>query len=120
MEAVGLWALHGDGTLVASFPLALPAEAGHTSQGIRAAPTLADLDGNCQTDILASSLGGNLYAWSTPALANGTAPWPTGRHDLARTASAPPAAHASATVAQTAADYTVYLPMVRTRSSSGC
>src|SRR5262249_46897112 len=104
MDAVRLLALHGDGTPVAGFPLPLPEEAGHVIQGIRAAPTLANLGCDGQTAILASSLGGNVYAWRTSAAWNPAAmPWPTGRHDLARAASIAPHPHMQAGSAQPAA-----------------
>lgn len=111
-DAVRLHALHDDGAPVSGFPLDLPLEAEHLRKGIRAAPTLADLDGDCRTDILASSLGGVVYAWRTPARWNAeTAPWPTGRHDVRRSASLP-VQSGTVSVRQLQSDYFVYLPVV--------
>jgi hypothetical protein len=111
MPSVRLIALHGNGTLVAGFPLPLPWESTHLIQGIRAAPTLTDLDCNGFTDIMATSLGGVIYAWSTPARLNpATMFWPTGRHDMWRTGSAPTQARALSI--QAGAVHSLYLPIV--------
>ncbi len=76
---VGLWALKADGTVVTGFPLPIP------TPGVRAAPTLADLDGDGKLDILAATMEGQILVWDTPTAYNPTRlPWPTGRHDLQR------------------------------------
>ena len=110
-DAVRLHALNRGGTPVPGFPLDLPLEATHLRKGVRAAPTLADLDGDCRTEILASSLGGVVYVWRTPATWNAqAAPWPTGRRDISRSARAP--ARVSAVGAQPLLlDNFVYLPL---------
>jgi hypothetical protein len=79
---------------------------------VRAAPTLADLDGDCRTEILASSLGGVVYVWRTSATWNAqAAPWPTERGDVSRSARAP--ARAGVRSARPLLlDNFVYLPLV--------
>lgn len=80
--AVGLWALEADGIPVSGFPLAVG------SPGIRAAPTLSDLDNDGDLEILAASWTGEIFVWDTPApYSSAHLPWPTGRHDLRRSAS---------------------------------
>jgi uncharacterized repeat protein (TIGR01451 family) len=76
---VGLWALKADGTVVPGFPLPIP------TPGMRAAPTLADLDGDGKLDILAATMEGLILVWDTPTTYyTDRLPWPTGRHDLRR------------------------------------
>lgn len=78
---VGLWALEADGTVAAGFPLVIP------TPGIRSAPTLADLDGDGKLEILAATRSGQVFAWHTEMEFNAlNMPWPTGRHDLRRSA----------------------------------
>jgi uncharacterized repeat protein (TIGR01451 family) len=82
-QSVGLWGLEADGTPISGFPLAAGAV------GIRAAPTLADLDSDGDLEILAAGWSNNqIFVWDTPAAyIPSRLPWPTGRHDLHRTAS---------------------------------
>ncbi len=78
---VGLWALKANGTVVPGFPLVVP------TSGIRSAPTLADLNGDGKLDIVAATRSGQVFVWSTSAPYNpALLPWPTGRHDLRRSA----------------------------------
>jgi FG-GAP-like repeat/FG-GAP repeat len=78
---VGLWALKADGTVVSGFPLAVPIP------GVRSAPTLADLDGDGKLEILAATRSGQVFVWHTSTPYNpALLPWPTGRHDLSRSA----------------------------------
>lgn len=78
---VGLWALNADGSVKSGFPLAVP------TPGIQAAPTLADFDQDGKLEILAATREGYLMVWDTPTAYDPVRlPWPTGRHDLYRTA----------------------------------
>ena len=78
---VGLWALRADGSVESGFPLAIP------TPGMRSAPTLADLDGDGQLEILAATRTGQVFVWHTPTAYNpARLPWPMGRHDLQRSA----------------------------------
>lgn len=80
-----LIALNHLGQLIPGFPLTLPNEDGD-KQGVRGAPTITDLDGDCDVDIIATGWRGNVYAWDleTPYFPN-KMPWPTARHDNLRT-----------------------------------
>ena len=78
---VGLWALESNGTVVSGFPLVVP------TPGIRSAPTLSDLDDDGDLEILAATRGGHILVWDTSTTFNPSRlPWPTGRHDLQRSA----------------------------------
>ena len=86
--SAGVAALDANGQLLAGFPLSLTQEESIEMAGIRAAPTLADLDGDCDVEIIAASLGGSVYVWDLPArYYPDRMPWPTGRHDNARSGS---------------------------------
>jgi len=77
----GLWGLEADGTRISGFPLPVG------TPGIRAAPTLADLDDDGDLEILAATWTGQIFVWDTPAPYDPSRlPWPTGRHDLRRSA----------------------------------
>ena len=81
-----LHGLNASGQPLAGFPLPLTNEDGGAKKGLRAAPTLADLDGDCDVEILAGSQAGVLYVWDLPApYFPGQMPWPTARHDFQRT-----------------------------------
>lgn len=76
---VGVWGLDSRGSPLPGFPLAV------SSPGVRAAPTLADLDRDNKLEILAADLSGRVWVWDTPSAYNPSMlPWPTGRHDLRR------------------------------------
>lgn len=83
--SVGLMGLDATGRPLPNFPLPLTHE-GNSMQGVRAGPTLADLDKDGDVEILAASQGGTLYVWDLPAPYNPRfMPWPTSRHDNYRT-----------------------------------
>jgi uncharacterized repeat protein (TIGR01451 family) len=78
---VGLWALNAEGAVKPGFPLPVP------TPGVQAAPTLADFDQDGKLEIVAAAREGYLMAWDTPtAYDPARLPWPTGRHDIQRTA----------------------------------
>lgn len=116
-SAHGRAALHGvdaDGQPLPGFPLPLTHEGNRDKRGIRAAPTLADLDGDCDVEILAGSQGAALYVWDLPALyAPQRMPWPMSRHDLQRSgAYGAPTAGAVTTSAAAWGSSQLYLPLV--------
>lgn len=80
----GIIALDAFGRPLNGFPLPLTAERGGI-QGVRAAPTLTDLDGDCDVEIAAASMGNALYVWdlSAPYYPN-RMPWPTSRQNNLR------------------------------------
>ncbi len=79
-DKVGVWVLEHDGSVKGGGRLLVDAP------GVRAAPTLADLDGNGTLDIVAVTSRRKIYAWDTGVLYNiDKLPWPMGRHDLRRT-----------------------------------
>lgn len=88
-----MFALNGaTGQLQAGFPLPFTAEGtasgtGPSAQkGIMAAPSIADLDGNCTVEIIAHSRGGSIYVWDTPGSSRPTLqPWSTSRGNIQRT-----------------------------------
>jgi hypothetical protein len=83
-SAVGLVALTASGALKGGFPLPLTQEK-NTKSGIRAAPVLADLDGDGKVEIVAGSWSGVLYVWDTNAPYRAAyMPWPTGRQNNQR------------------------------------
>ncbi len=78
---VGVWGLEPDGAVMSGFPLPV------STPGVRAAPTLADLDGDGDLEVLAVNRAGLVVAWDVPTPYEPTRlPWPTGRHDLRRSA----------------------------------
>ncbi|HRQ40147.1 MAG TPA: VCBS repeat-containing protein [Chloroflexota bacterium] len=81
-----LHGLNASGQPLPGFPLSLGHEGQSDKQGLRAAPTLADLDGDCLVEIIAGSQAGVLYVWDSPAAYYPSLlPWPTARHDFQRT-----------------------------------
>lgn len=78
---VGLWALEANGTVTPGFPLPIP------TPGMIGAPTLDDLDGDGKLEIMAAAREGAVLVWDTPTTYDpARMPWPTGRHDLRRSA----------------------------------
>lgn len=81
-----LHGLNAAGQPLNGFPLSLNDEDGGAKRGLRAAPTLADLDGDCDVEIVAGSQAGVLYVWDLPSpYVAENMPWPTARHDFQRT-----------------------------------
>jgi len=50
-----------------------------------AAPTVDDLDGDGDPEILVGMVYGGMVVYTLPGIQMGSAPWPTGRHDFSRT-----------------------------------
>jgi hypothetical protein len=106
------------------FPLTLPNES--QFYGVRAGPTLADLDKNGDLELIAGSWGGVLYVWNlqnAPLSSCRALPWPTSRHDNWRSAfyngpslltgsSAPTTPALPALSAPEGGPYTVYFPFI--------
>ncbi len=113
---VRLYALSATGELISGFPLPLTHEGNSDEQGIRAAPTLADLDGDCDVEILAASQAHILYVWDLPsAYSPSLMPWPTGRQNIQRTGSVLANPVDFALAAPQSVDglsYNTYLPLV--------
>ncbi|MBK9051264.1 MAG: VCBS repeat-containing protein [Chloroflexi bacterium] len=78
--------LNASGQPLPGFPLTLNNEGGASKKGLRAAPALADMDGDCLVEIVAGSQAGVVYVWDLPAAYDpDLMPWPTARHDYQRT-----------------------------------
>jgi hypothetical protein len=85
-DYVGILGLDANGQPLPDFPLPLTHEGTRDQRGIRGAPTLADLDYDCDVEILAGSMSGTVYVWDLPArYSPHNIPWPTARHDNLRT-----------------------------------
>ncbi len=112
-----LYGLSASGQPLPGFPLTLDHEGKSDKQGLRAAPTLADVDGDCLVEIVAGSQASVLYVWDTPAAYDpALMPWPTARHDFQRTGFVGTGAiPASITVNNSAIldfDYITFLPLI--------
>jgi hypothetical protein len=110
---VSVIGLSATGSLLPNFPLTLTHEGSASIKGVRAGITLADLDQDCDVEILAGSAGGTLYVWDLPAAyREERMPWPTSRHDNRRSAfmSGPIGVLAASTPG--AASNAIYLPVV--------
>lgn len=120
-NSVSVIAVSGSGQLLPGFPLTLTDEGSADKKGIRAAPTLADLDGDCDVEILAASQARVLYVWDLPGAYNShLMPWPTGRQNNQRTGSFEGSntavSYPNTLSSLSDLDYQIYLPIVR----SGC
>ncbi len=116
---IGIYALNAQGQLHPGFPLALTLDTG-SARGVRAAPTLTDLDGDGDVEIIAASFSGALYVWDLPgAYRADRMPWPTGRQNNQRTGAAPAAAASAPTgsALPPAGPNRLYLPAVH---NTGC
>jgi hypothetical protein len=112
-DAVGLIALTPTGSLLAGFPLKLDKETSSVKKGIRAAPTIADFDGDCYLEILAGSWSGTIYVWDLSTRSDTThVPWPTTRHDLQRTGTIFPGNAAVQTEAIAGYTNWIFLPTI--------
>ncbi len=86
--AVSVIGLDRNGVMLSGFPLTLPNESSFF--GVRAGPTLADLDENGDLELMVGSWGGALYVWdlaNAPVSTCQILPWPTARHDNWRSGS---------------------------------
>lgn len=111
--------LHGlsaSGQPLPGFPLTLNHEGQSEKQGLRAAPTLADLDGDCLVEIVAGSQAAVLYVWDLPAAYYPSLmPWPTARHDFQRTGfvgTAVMPTQGTTSSVPLNSDYQIYLPWI--------
>ena len=112
--SIRLIALHGTtGQMISGFPLTLPNESGD-KRGLRSAPTLTDLDRNCDVEIIGASWSGVIYVWDLDAPYYWDQMlWPTARHDNQRTGSMTGSRPASYNCdASRPFDNHVYLPVV--------
>ena len=110
-EAGGVYALDAAGNLLPDFPLQLTHEGSSSKQGIRAAPTLTDLDGDCTLEIAAASWAGSLYVWDLDVpYIESRLPWPTGRQNIRRDGQMPIMKPASG-------EYRLFLPILM---GTGC
>jgi hypothetical protein len=114
---VSLIGLNASGQPLAQFPLSLPNEGtGTAAKGIMAGPTIADLDNDCKVEIVAHSRAGVVYAWDTSGLnVAERLPWPTSRHDNARSGTVLPPVKYTYTPNFTIRSRT-YIPLMR----NGC
>ncbi len=114
-QFAAVYALSANGTLLPGFPLALTAERGPI-WGVRAAPTIADLNGDCTLEIAAASMGNALYVWDLPApYYPNRMPWPTSRQNNLRNGQVNgPPLHYSACPAYIPPNYSnhIYLPFL--------
>ncbi|HYF62965.1 MAG TPA: VCBS repeat-containing protein [Herpetosiphonaceae bacterium] len=85
--SVRMHAITATGQWQGPFPLTPSLEGtGSAAKGFMGGPTLADLDGDGSTEIIAHSRGGVLYAWDTGVTYRADRmPWPTARQNNART-----------------------------------
>jgi hypothetical protein len=110
--------LNASGQPLPGFPLTLGHEGKSDKQGLRAAPTLADVDGDCLVEIVGGSQASVLYVWDTPAAYNPSLmPWPTARHDFQRTGFVgtgitPALATANSVTLDLDFDFYTYLPLI--------
>ena len=69
-----------------AFTPAVPDVSKANFDGGLAAPTVADIDDDGQPEILVGMAFAGVAVYDLPGVTMGAAPWPTGRHDYARTA----------------------------------
>jgi len=117
-QKAGIYALSKTGSLMNGYPLALTSEGGDNN-GVRAAPTLADADGDSKVEIIAASRGGAVYMWDLDSTYNpDLMPWPTGRHNNHRNAFADPSPYRAVqqeiSVTLIEGAQTTFLPYVET------
>jgi hypothetical protein len=114
--SVRLMGLDANGVPLPGFPLSLTHEGSSQTPGVRSAPALADLDRDCDLEIVAASWAGTMYVWDLPAPYRADLlPWPTSRHNNQRTGSA--GGFIAGAALQTAGTvHALYLPLVMNRS----
>jgi hypothetical protein len=116
-QAVSLLGLDAQGQPLPNFPLPLTREGSSDRRGLRAGPTLADVDRDCEVEILAASQAGVLYVWDLPVEYDRTRfPWPTSRHNNLRNGAIDSPAITTAALAGEPAtsshEHKIYLPFV--------
>lgn len=111
-----LYGLSATGQPLAGFPLPLTREGNSDKRGLRAGPALADLDNDCDVEILAGSQAGELYVWDLPGRYRpALMPWPISRHDNMRTGAFSPAGGSPRLTNLATEDlpFKIYLPLVK-------
>ncbi|MBP7690451.1 MAG: VCBS repeat-containing protein [Anaerolineales bacterium] len=113
--AVRLIALDAQGQMLSGFPVPLQPEANVTAVGIRAAPTLADVDNDGLVEIVATDWSGAVYLWDTTASYVSThLPWPTGRQNNRRTGEAPAGSPPVTSAINPPGPQRLFLPLIST------
>lgn len=78
-----IYAFNDSGQVVPGFPLV--AENVHVVIGFETSPTVADIDGDGDTEIFAGSLNRRVYGWDTPGIYNKDKVWSTYKGNAQRT-----------------------------------
>lgn len=79
------------GNVLQHFPLPAPRATGDSAwNGVLAAPTIANIDGDDDYELVVGTVGSGIVAYNLPGSANAVVLWGTGRGNLQRTGEAPP------------------------------
>jgi hypothetical protein len=121
---MGVYGLDHQGQPLPGFPLPLNYEDDGTKHGLRGAPTLADLDNDCDVEIIAGSRAGVLYVWDLPAPYHPyQMPWPTARHDYQRTGFVGTAVNTASSAYNPTVfneDWRIFLPLIANQANPQC